>query len=41
MSETPWWLEDDDEIADPLTEAQTRELHGDMLTLRCKFDETA
>lgn len=39
MSETPWWLEDDDDVADPLTDAQTEELHSDLITLRVVLQE--
>ena len=39
MSETPWWLEDDDEVAAPLTDAQIEELHSDLLALRVVLQE--
>ncbi|MCO4772511.1 MAG: TraR/DksA C4-type zinc finger protein [Deltaproteobacteria bacterium] len=32
--ETPWWLQDDDDVADPITEAQAEELHADLVALR-------
>ncbi len=39
MSETPWWLEDDDEVAAPLTDVQVEELHSDLLALRVVLQE--
>ena len=32
--ELPWWQQDDDEGAEPLTDAQVEELHADLLELQ-------
>lgn len=35
--ETPWWLTEDEEVADPLTDAEVEELVGDLHALRAEL----
>lgn len=32
-----WWLEPDDEVADPLTDAELEELHADLRALKARL----
>jgi len=34
VTDTPWWLQDEDEAPDPLSAAQVEELYADLLALR-------
>jgi DnaK suppressor protein len=35
--DTPWWLQDDPDVAAPLTPAERAELHADLLTLQTEL----